>query len=102
MKPEVEREWRFNTEPHEEYVIQVITDPGVRNVFVDDAIRAAAQYIHDVATNEGVRVNVRAGRANQELSYVPSLSMNSHEKLYEADNTNVVVARKDDTIYVKE
>lgn len=98
MKPEVEREWLFDQDPHEEFIIKVVTDPGVRSPVLEEAIRAAAQYVHDVATNLGIRVEIKAGRANQEASYTPSLSMANHERLADLDNRAIVVP----VFYVKE
>lgn len=98
MRPEVEREWDFGREPREEYVVKIVVPPGVHNERVEDAIRAAAQYVHDVALRERVECRVVAGRADMEASYVPSLSMYGHEKLAELDNRRSIPA--DDTIYV--
>lgn len=98
-RPDVESSWLFHQEPHEEYLVKIVTDPGVRNARVEEAIQAAVAYINEVATAEAVAARIIAGRADQTASYVPSPSMYGHEKLAEHDNRAIVAVKAAGIIY---
>lgn len=89
--------------PDEEYLIQIRAE--WRNAAVEAAIRTAVQLVHDVATEQAVKVNIEAGVVDKEVTYVPSPSMTSHIILSSLDNTSVVehqARTAGATIYVKE
>lgn len=98
-RPTVEESWLFHQDPHEEYLVKIVTDPGVRDAKLEEAIQAAVAYVNDVATAQGVAVRIIAGRADQRASYVPSPSMFGHEKLAEHNN-RAIVALQGETMYV--
>lgn len=85
-------EWVTTHDTNEEYILKVVTSPGVNSV-IEDAIKAGCQLIVDMATSEGVMCEVTAGRVDREVSYTPRPSMTSHIIIYDAEN-GVAAARQ--------
>jgi hypothetical protein len=92
-----------NERKGDEYLIQILAE--WRNPEVEAALRTAVQHVHDVATEQAVKVSIEAGVVDKEVTYVPSPSMTSHIILASHDNSALVdhqARTSAPTIYVKE